>query len=865
MLRSALVQLVDLCARYCRTVIAAGLLLMVAAGAYDVARFTITTDVQAMISPKLPWHQRQTAFSRAFPPRGILAVVSATTPENATLAANALVQDISKRQDLFRSVVQSGSGEFFDRNGLLFLPADEVKKAIGGLAQARPLISELAGDPTVRGIVRALSFAANGVERGEIKLDQLAWPLSLAERTLSDILAGKQTNYSWQELMQGHASGPRELQRFIQIDPVLNFKALQPGERATSAIQQAAADLKLAAVYDARVGLTGPVPLEDDQFLVIKQSAPRDTLIALVGTMIVLWLALRSWKIVASVFFSLAVGLSVTAALGLIMVGAFNLISIAFFVLFVGLGVDFGIQFSVRYRSERHEQNDLRTALQSTARKMATPLALAASATAVGFLSFIPTSYTGLSELGLIAGCGMIIAFLCSITLVPAMLALLNPAGEPGSIGFSWLAPLDDFLQRHRIAVIAGTIGLALAGAPLLVHLRFDFNPIDLQNPNAPSVVTYRELKQNPETRGNNAEILAPTLEQANETARRLAAIPEVSITRTLSSFVPADQPQKLATIAGASKVLSEALNPAFRPPPPSDEDTIDAIQSTAAYLLKITGDATGPGAELARHVSALLTKLAQADVAVRKRAEAVFVPPLVDNLKRLGKALKASEITVQTLPESLVRDWLTPDGQARVQVVPRGDVDDVNVLRRFTTSVLAADPSATGPAISYYESGRSVTRAFIEATLLALGSITVLLLLTLRRITDVLLTLIPLLLAGAVTLEISVIIGLVLNFANIIAVPLLLGVGVAFKIYYIMAWRAGRTKLLQSPLTKAIVSSALTNAIAFGSMWASTYPGMSSMGELMALSLLCTMGAAVFFQPVLMGTPRHPETEPQS
>ena len=248
----------------------------------------------------------------------------------------------------------------------------------------------------------------------------------------------------------------------------------------------------------------------------------------------------------------------------------------------------------------------------------------------------------------------------------------------------------------------------------------------------------------------------------------------------------------------------------------------------------------------------------------MRTRAETVFVSPLVYDLDLLRKTLGAQEITPQTLPESLVRDWLAPDGRARVQLMPKGDVNDTKVLRLFATSVLAADPSATGPAISYFESGRTVTRAFIEATLLALGSITVLLLITLRRITDVLLTLIPLLLAGAVTLEISVLVGLALNFANIIAVPLLLGVGVAFKIYYIMAWRAGRTKLLQSPLTKAIVASAMTNAIAFGSMWASSYPGMSSMGELMALSLLCTMAAAALFQPLLMGRPRHTVPELQ-
>jgi len=190
---------------------------------------------------------------------------------------------------------------------------------------------------------------------------------------------------------------------------------------------------------------------------------------------------------------------------------------------------------------------------------------------------------------------------------------------------------------------------------------------------------------------------------------------------------------------------------------------------------------------------------------------------------------------------------------------------NDSRVLKRFATAVLAAEPSAAGPVVSLYESGRTVIAAFIEAGVLALAAITVLLLVALRRLTDVLLTLIPLLLAGAVALEICALTGIAINFANIIALPLLLGVGVAFKIYYIMAWRDGKAGLLQSALTRAVIFSAMTNAVAFGSMWASSYPGISSMGRMMALALLCTMAAAVLFQPVLMGTPRQIKTNSPS
>jgi len=170
---------------------------------------------------------------------------------------------------------------------------------------------------------------------------------------------------------------------------------------------------------------------------------------------------------------------------------------------------------------------------------------------------------------------------------------------------------------------------------------------------------------------------------------------------------------------------------------------------------------------------------------------------------------------------------------------------------------VLAVAPQATGVPILIQESARTVVKSFIEAGALALISITIILFVALRRVSDVLLTLVPLLLAGVVTLEICVLIGLPLNFANIIALPVLLGVGVAFKIYYVLAWRQGETSLLASPLTRAVIFSAMTTATAFGSLWFSSHPGTSSMGELLALSLVTTLAAAVLFQPILMGPPR--------
>jgi hypothetical protein len=280
-------------------------------------------------------------------------------------------------------------------------------------------------------------------------------------------------------------------------------------------------------------------------------------------------------------------------------------------------------------------------------------------------------------------------------------------------------------------------------------------------------------------------------------------------------------------------------------------------INSTVDALIRLAGDGNGTGAIAAKRLAAAMTALAKADPSVRQRAEAVFVQPLKATLDDLRNLLKAQAITRENLPQNLARDWVTPDGQARIDVAPKGDPNNNDVLRAFARAVQTVAPDATEGPIAILEARRTVVTAFIVAGACALLSIAIILWITLRRISDVLLTLIPLIMAGIVTLEICVLIGMPLNFANIIALPLLLGVGVAFKIYYIMAWREGQTNLLQSVLTRAVTFSACTTATAFGSLWFSSHPGTSSMGKLLAISLLTTMAAAAFFQPILMGKPR--------
>ncbi|CAN7169656.1 MMPL family transporter [Bradyrhizobium sp. LjRoot220] len=858
MLTSLVVSIVRSCTRFASFIVVISLLLAIGGGFYAARNFSINTDINTLISPDLDWRQRDNQFEKAFDrEKLILAVIEAPSPELTGAAAKALSEKLAGDTRNFESVQPLGSGEFFEKSGLLFLPVEEVGKVAGQLEAAAPLIEIMAGDPSIRGLTGALETGLAGIKRGQVKLDNAERPFNLISQTVENILSKGTATFSWRELVSDKPLADSDKRAFIEFKPKLDYNALEPGKDATDAIRQAAKELNFASEYGARVRLTGPVPIANEEYATVQDGAIVNGIGTVAIVLVILWMALHSGKIIFAVFVNLFVGLAITTAVGLMMVGSLNLLSIAFAVLFVGLGVDFGIQFSVRYRSERFKNDDLVLALESAARRSSVPLSLAAMATAAGFLCFLPTDYKGISELGKIAGAGMVVAFITSITTLPALLTLLNPPGESEPVGYAFLAPVDDFLERHRVIIIVGTILVALAGLPLLYFMKFDFNPINLRNSRVESIATFLDLRKDPNTGANAINVMTNSEADAKKIEAKLEKLPEVLRVMSLDSFVPQDQPAKLKLIAQAAKVVDPALNPESVDAAPTDAENVEALKSSVDSLRRTAGDGKGPGAAASRRLADALSKLAESTQAVRDKAQGIFVVPLKITFDQLKNTMQAQPVTLKTLPPELVSSWKTKDGLMRVEALPKGDPNDNDVLRKFADAVLAAEPTAIGGPVSILKSGDTVVKAFIHAGIWALIVISLLLWLALRRVTDVLLTLVPLLVAGAVTMEICVLIGLPLNFANIVAWPLMLGIGVAFKIYYVTAWRSGRTNLLQTSLTRAIFFSALTTATAFGSLWLSSHPGTASMGKLLALSLVTTLAAVLLFQPALMGKPR--------
>jgi uncharacterized protein len=465
----------------------------------------------------------------------------------------------------------------------------------------------------------------------------------------------------------------------------------------------------------------------------------------------------------------------------------------------------------------------------------------------------VPTAFSGVAELGLIAGVGMLIAFACTLGFLPAMITLCRPRGEAVVVGFRWMAPLDQAVARHRRPILIVFVLLAAVAIALSPRLEFDSDPLHTKNPNTEAMRTLYDLMDDPLTNPYSIDILAPSVADAAALKPRLAKLSTVSKVIDIESFVPDDQPAKLAIIADASSILAPTLVAREAAAPIKADEVRLAAKAALAQiepaLTKLSKD--HPLFAIAgdlRHLMAAPDPvlLTTNDMLTR------FLPEQLDNLRT---ALTAEPVALASIPTDVSRDWLLPDGRARVQVMSTPQARSSEGLRAFVTQVTAVAPDAGGSAVTIEATSETIVGAFRSAAIIAVVAITVILFLALHRVLDVVLVLAPLILSALLTLLVTVLLRLPLNFANIIALPLLLGVGVSFNIYFVMNWRAGRHAILGSATARAIVFSALTTGTAFGSLALSAHPGTASMGTLLLISLACTLVASLVFIPALLSS----------
>ena len=832
---------------------------------FTVDNLGISTDTSDMLSADLDFRQTYSDYQQSFPQYTdiMIVVVSGDTPDLARAASVALAERLRSSKRLFKSVYLPGSGDFFERNAFLYLGMDELQDLADKLIQAQAFFGRLAMEPSLRALLDLTVIA----------LDQAATSASLQiEPVLREIDAAVSAandsrfyQVSWQQLFQDSDSRIDARRQLILLQPRLDYSRLQPAETAMQAVRHTAAQLRLDPAHGVRVQITGEVALAFEELQSASRGAAIAGIMSLVLVTVVLGIGLGAWQLVTASVVTLLCGLIMTAGFAAVAIGHLNLISIAFAVLYIGLGIDYAIHLCLRYQELLRQRLPHLDALRCAVRDVGGSLFICTATTATGFYAFVPTPFTGVSELGLIAGTGMVISLVLSLTLLPALLSLLptirssdRPKGTNRTAARLLRAP-----AQHPSAVLWLALGVSAVAILLLQAARFDANPINLRDPESESVRTFNELLKSSMNSPWTLNVVADDHAQASRWAAQIAHLAVVDDAVTIDRFVPADQEEKLALIDDLTLLLGPLSATKADPIDSAPASQLAALQRFAAAIEALdTGEnpLTSAPPSLQGNLQQFLSRLSAESPAEQEQRlrelELRLLGSLPALLDRLATALQATETRPDELPTELVERWVTDDGRYRIEVLPANSLENENDLNAFVTAVRSVTTNATGAAVFNIESGRVVVAAFAQALLSALAAISILLLILLPHKRDVIVVLAPLLLAAMITAAATVAFGIAFNFANVIALPLLLGIGVDSGVHMVHRFRTALPvdgDLLGSSTIRAIVVSALTTICSFGNLAFSPHPGAASMGQLLAMGTAATLLCMLAVLPALL------------
>jgi len=839
---------------------------------YTARHLGFNTSTKDMLSAELPFRQTYHVFESEFPQyqNNILVVIDGETPENARDAAKRLAKRLQQQPALFKSVYLPHANRFLEEHALLFLKQDKLERMGDNLAKIQPFLGKLTSDPSLIGLFSMLTSAVDAVKDGE---DVEITPILLHVReALQANIEQRRYRLSWEEMMQDEGKVSDQRQQFILIQPNMDFSKLLAAKPAMLAIRKAAKDLQLNAAHGLQVRLTGGVPLAYDELISVSHGAKIAGILALIMVGIVLIVGMGSLRLVVATLICLFAGLSLTATFATLAIGHLNLISVAFAVLYIGLGVDYAIHLCLRYRELENKGMTPTTALQQSGQDVGGSLVLCAITTAVGFYCFVPTDYTGISELGIISGTGMFISLGVTLTLLPAILSIW-PAKNKGTLTARHIrlmpqcfTAISCYFGQHKRMICTVILLIGIVAISLLPRLTFDYNPIDLRDQHSESVMTYKDLVARHRISPNSIMVMAENASEAHALEQKINKLESVDKTISIFDFIPSGQSDKLdliddmalilgsdasknsmtpSSVSGqltAMRKLDRSLTQYLHTDPIGDTDTFRALHATLiAFIGKV--EAEKPPAQIAL-LASLKTSL---------------LTTLPATLSFLRTALQTQMVSKSSIPESLRSRWISRNGTYRIEVTPKEDIGDIHALRCFVTQVRSIVADATGGPVFTLEAGDAVIHAFRQASATALLLIAFLLVFLLRSIRDTLLVLLPLLLAAILTGASAALLGISLNFANVIALPLLLGIGVDNGIHMVQRFRSMQLKgtsdhhLLHTSTSRAVILSALTTICGFGNLSFSAHQGTASMGQLLTLGVGFTLICTLFVLPVFL------------
>jgi uncharacterized protein len=840
---------------------------------YTSNNLSINTDTAELIAPDAPFQQNRRKFEKAFSQdmHTLLLVVESDNQELTKSATKRLGRLLNADKDNFETVYIPNENEFFRQNGLLYLDPQDLQTISANLAQAQPFIGRISEQPNLTGFLSIFEDALKTENKDQTVPIDLPELIEKVSRSLHKRINGENTLLSWEELIaEKKLSVSHSKNGFVIVLPKFDYSQIRPAESAIESIRKAVEKIQDPNLPAVKVWVTGEVGLEDDELLGMSTGTFNASIFSIVLVLFILLVAYRSVLLSTATLIALALGMIFCGAFAAFSVKQLNLISIAFAVSNIGLGVEYAIHFCLRYRDNLVHHISRERALHSTLMSTSPSLLLCAGTTAIGLYSFIPTDYKGVSELGLLAGTSLFICLIVTLIALPALLKIIPLTVSPSKVGKTpeteTLASVSEKMAKltihfaKPITIVAGV--MAIISIALVFKVETDFNPINLRDPNTESVIAFKNLMKDRETSPMTLTVLVKNEKETKELQQKLAAVDSVDKTISLYDFMPADQEEKLMIIEDMAMVLGSQAHsfPALK----ADADPIPGINN----LIKVIDDVLPLKTDtreidvlkaFKKELQDILLELATRQEPDRRefieKIQTTLLGTLPSAMNELYASFDAKEIKLEDIPADIKDRWLSKDGLYRIQILPKKDLNNLAYLQEFITDVQAVAPDTTDLPIMYWESMKEVISAFKQAILIALVAIALLLFTIRRNITDTLLVMTPLLLAGLYTMASTVLTQTPINFANIIALPLLLGLGVDNGIHMVEKLHHSISEdqnIYQSSTARAMFYGALTTASSFAGLAFSPHQGIASMGLIITMGIFWIMTCTFVILPAL-------------
>ncbi|MGZ4989947.1 MAG: MMPL family transporter [Methylobacter sp.] len=835
---------------------------------YTADNLSINTDTAELVAPDAPFQKNRRSFEKAFSQdlHTLLLVVESDTPELTQSATKRLLRLITADKEHFNSAYIPNDNEFFRQNGLLYLDTDELQTLSNNLSLAQPFIGRIAQEPNLTGFFSIFEDALTSTDKTQVVPIDLTSLINKVSQALHQTLNGKNALLSWESLISEKKTHSGN--GFIIVSPKFNFSQIRPAETAIESIRKAVAQIQDPNLPAVKVWVTGEVGLEDDELSGMSTGTFTASIFSIVLVLFILLVAYRSVWLTVATLVTLALGMLFCGAFAAFSVKQLNLISVAFAVSNIGLGVEYAIHFCLRYRDNLSHHVDKVLALRCTLTGTAPSLLLCAGTTSIGLYAFIPTDYKGVSELGLLAGTSLFICLLITLVALPALLKVMpapskfSAAKESRNGVVSFSEKLAAYPLHYAKPIAVATFVLAVISIGLTFNVKTDFNPINLRDPNTESVIAFKNLMKDKETTPLTLTVLAKDESSAKALEQKLSTLASVDKTVSLFDFQPTEQDDKLALIEEMSLMLGAQMQsfPALK----TDPDPVPGINR----LIKAI-DALLPQKTDANERTALINfKKELQDILIEldtrqqpdrslfiEKVQTTLLGTLPILMNELATGFNAKKVTLADLPADIKDKWLSKDGLYRIQIFPKKDLNDLANLEGFITEVQSVAPETTDLPIMYWESMKEVISAFQQAIAIALVTIALLLFVIRRNIIDTALVMTPLILAGLFTMASTVITNTPINFANIIALPLLLGLGVDNGIHMVEKLHhslSEQQNIYQSSTARAMFYGALTTSSSFAGLAFSPHEGIASMGLIITMGIFWIMICTFIILPAL-------------